>query len=146
MGHLRHGDQLMTGLMLQMSAAIGAIVEIADGSVSDLQVAPDTSEAILGFTQSGLVEGTGSSESINETWITPPGAAGAAYQIRATQTLGSVSSGTVNTWLSMDTLRRWTVDQSGIGSTSCILLIEIRRASDSTLLDSASYTLTATVE
>jgi hypothetical protein len=68
---------------------------------------------------------------------------GADYEIRVTETSGNVSTGTTGTWLSLGTSRSWTRSVSGTGEQEVVMTVEIRRASDSVLLDSAEYTLNA---
>lgn len=81
-------------------------------------------------------------------WITPISAAGggAAYECRATLLSGTSPSGTLNTWLSLTSDRSWSLSRSTIGTTTCTLTIEIRRASDGTVLTSQSVTITAIKE
>lgn len=136
----------MTGLMLQMAAAGGAFVALAGGTASDTQTDPAEAGATLEFTSGGLITGTGNIAAINDAWITPLSAAGSAYQIRATLSSGDTPSGTIGSWEGLGSTRTWGLSQSGVGSKACDLLIEIRRASDSVVLDSATYTLGAVVD
>lgn len=78
-------------------------------------------------------------------WVSNPKTNFAAYEVRATETSGTASTGTVGSWLSLGTTRTWTADQSGLGEKTCTLLIEIRGSTSLATLASASIILTATV-
>jgi hypothetical protein len=68
------------------------------------------------------------------------------YEIRATETSGTVSSGSdaTATWLALSSNRRWVVAQLGVGVKSCTLTVEIRDAATDIVRASASITLTYT--
>jgi hypothetical protein len=76
-------------------------------------------------------------------WITPK-VNMANYQVRATLNSGGplTASSATGVWLSSGV---WLVNQSGVGSRGANLTIEIRRAADGVVLDSATVTLSATV-
>jgi len=92
---------------------------------------------------------TGNVVQQDTSWYRPdptPGI-GASFWVRATQTSGTVSSGTVGTWLPLTSSQSWTVIRSTAGSKSCTLLIEIATDSAGTnVVTSDSLTLQATVE
>jgi hypothetical protein len=75
-------------------------------------------------------------------WITPKSAAPSDYQVLATVTSGSLSSGTAGTWLALSTTRSWTRTQEFTGSSDCTLTIQIRKGTGS-VLTSATITLSA---
>lgn len=76
-----------------------------------------------------------------ETWLLS--GAASDYECRATLTSGSLTTGTTGTWMSLSTSRQWQRDRAAFGSASATLTIEIRRASDGVVLDSATITLQA---
>ena len=78
-------------------------------------------------------------------WITPK-INMAAYQCRATLNSGTTPVGTLNTWLALTSNRSWSLTRSTVGSVTCNLTVEIRRASDGVVLDSCTVILTAEVE
>jgi hypothetical protein len=70
--------------------------------------------------------------------------AGAAgdYEVRVDVTSGSLSTGTAGTWLNCGTTQTWT-RQSGAGTfQSCTFTVQMRRASDGTVLATAEIGLT----
>lgn len=75
-----------------------------------------------------------------ETWVTGSYTA-SGYEIRATKLGGHNPTGdTLGAWHSLATTRGWRLG-SGILGKSCSLRIEIRRASDGTVLDTATITM-----
>jgi hypothetical protein len=80
-------------------------------------------------------------------WITPKSASGASsYEVRATLLSGTTPAGTLGSWLALSVARSWSLSRSTIGTTTCDLTVEIRRASDGTILTSQTVTIEATKE
>lgn len=77
-------------------------------------------------------------------WLTSGSAS--SVEVRATLQSGSTPSGTLNTWLNLGTTRSWTLSRTGIGTSSCVLLVELRNAASGTVLDTATITLQVTVD
>jgi len=65
------------------------------------------------------------------------------YECRATVTSGSLSSGTVGAWQSLSTTRSWSRGAAAGTFQTCTFTLEIRKASTSEVLNSATITLTA---
>lgn len=79
------------------------------------------------------------------SWLTATSTGfGNNYEIRATETSGTVSAGSAATatWLALSSNRRWVVSQVGAGTKSCTLLVEIRDAVTDVVRTSATITLT----
>lgn len=95
------------------------------------------------FNLSGAVNATDTNATLNfqYNWLSSGAASG--YDIRATATSGTFSSGTTGTWLNLATTRAWT--RGAIAGTfqSVTALFEIRNASTLIVLASASITLEA---
>lgn len=77
-------------------------------------------------------------------WIT--GGAPAAYEVRVTATSGSMSSGTMATWLALSTTRSWTVERTVIGTKTCIATVEIGLLGTATMLETGTITMSSSVE
>lgn len=80
-------------------------------------------------------------------WITPKSNM-AAYECRADITGGTLTTGTTGAWQSLASDRSWTVSRpqiAGTGQNSCTFTLQIRRASDATVLDSASIFIEAAI-
>lgn len=131
----------LAALMLIAAGDVSSgTVSIADLTASDEQVSGSAS-ATYTLSSDGTLAATGYSD-IN--WITPRVGMG-LYEVRATVQSGSLTGGTTGTWLALDTSRSWSRIRTSTGSSSCSLLIEIRRASDGTVVDSATIILIATI-
>lgn len=65
------------------------------------------------------------------------------YQVRATLQSGSTPSGTLGSWVSLNTTRQWVLTRGSPGVSSCSLLIEIRKISNSQVIDSATIAFDA---
>ena len=139
---------------IKLTDFYGASSVVTDVVVSD-QSYSDTNDcgggACSGITRyrlnsSGVVEKftlTANSYSTLETWLIV--GSNSDYQSRVTVTSGTLTSGTTNTWQALSTSREWELAGAVGGGTytdTCIFTIEIRRVSDSVVVDSATITLT----
>jgi hypothetical protein len=70
---------------------------------------------------------------------------GSGYEVKATVTSGSLTSGTTGSWLSLSSNRTWALtDSSQNGdAVQAIFTLSIRAAGSATVLDTATITLTA---
>ena len=78
-------------------------------------------------------------------WVSPK-ANLTNYQVLATLVSGTLTAGTVGSWLSLgSSTRQWFKQQSSIGTLTAVIDIQIRRASDSVIVSpTARITLQAT--
>jgi len=81
-----------------------------------------------------------------EQWVTPTSAA-PNYEARVTVVSGTLSGGSgAGTWLALSSTRQWYVEEFTSGNiNTCVFTVEIRRTGTTTVLDSATITLTAEV-
>lgn len=101
-----------------------------------------TTTAGYRLNSSGIVEARDfAGYSTLETWLVSGTASN--YEAKATVLVGSVSTGTTGSWLSLGSSREWTVTQASMGTKQCQLLVEIRNASTLAVVDSAAITLEA---
>lgn len=76
-------------------------------------------------------------------WLEPQSGM-SLFDVRATETSGSVTTGTVGSWLNLGTTRTWTkAPPGGPGASSVTLQLEIRRASDGVVLETNTIELVA---
>lgn len=75
-------------------------------------------------------------------WLTPKNNM-ADYEARATVLSGSLSTGVTGAWLNLGTTRTWTLNSPASGVSNASFTIEIRRASDSEVLATATVNLEA---
>jgi hypothetical protein len=130
----------------------GAVWKLSFASVVTIFVPTDsdTVEAISPATATATVtfDNTGAytiGDDSGGSWMIGLGGVAADYEIRWTNTSGTLSTGTVGAWLNLGTSRSWDVSRSGVGGKSCTGTVEIRRASDSVVLATGSIAITATV-
>ena len=137
----------MTGVLIAImcSGSGGGSVLITDQEIHDITAGPTAqSEYTLG--NDGIAyetTSTSGTDPISGEWKLA--GAVADYEARATENSGTVTSGPIGTWDSLATTRTWVKDRGSIGTSTVELLIEIRRAADSVVLDSAVITLIAEV-
>ena len=126
----------------------GARVAISNADVADSTTSPTNASATYRLTSAGVVSKTTVADGTTTlgNWITPTSAAGANYEVRATEDSGSVTSGTIGSWETLDTTRTWTLIRTAVGTANCTLSIEIRLASSGAVLDTATITLEANKE
>jgi len=112
-------------------------VSITNQTVSNVAVDPATATATYTVNTDGhiRVHGGGSLEE----WLVA--GTSSEFDVRATHNSGSTPSGTYSSWLNLGTSRSWSLSQSGIGSLTGTITIEIRESAGGTILDSASVTL-----
>lgn len=85
--------------------------------------------------------GTNSYTSVGN-WCTPTSLAG-DFEVLATPTTGTTSSGTTGSWLALTSTQTWAVT-ANIGATkSCTMTVEVRRVGETTTLDTATITFEA---
>lgn len=77
-----------------------------------------------------------------EQWCNPTSQAG-NYEVLATIVSGTLTSGTTGSWLALTSDRTWskTVNSPSVGT--CVFTVDIRRVGTSTILDSATISITA---
>jgi len=109
------------------------------GSAASISVLNDGSIGQAGNTDSGVPVQAG--------WGTPiSGTPGNNYWVRATMVSGSLSSGTINTWINITSTVTWgRSDPSGGGSTGCVLYLQLATdaAGSSIVATSPNITLIA---
>lgn len=133
----------MSGAILMFVGA-GSVtyVDLRTSSAYGSATTPDDATAVYSVNSNGTVTGSGFT---SYTWLLIGNASD--YEIRATETSGTVTVGTVGTWLSLGTSRTWekTRTLNGAGTAEVTLSVQIRRASDLEVLDTTTVTLTAEV-
>lgn len=142
----------MSGI-LSVVAARGRVgnPSIADRSVSASSTFPTSASAELLFGTDGTLTtyvNNSGTQRLPEWGGFAAGLSGLGpfYQARLTVNSGSSPSGaSAGSWLDLSTERRWTLTQGGLGSSSGSWLVEIREKNSETVIDSATYTMTAVV-
>lgn len=115
-------------------------VDIFNTSATDTEDDPTDATATYRLNSSGQGTRTGGA---NWTWLTAGN--NSDVEVRATLNSGALTSGTTGTWQNLSSTRTWTVTRTTVGTGTANLTIQIRRVSDSVVIDSATVTITATV-
>lgn len=128
-------------------------VGIPDQTVSQSDVSPADVSVGIGVQNAGLYYklfggATASNTLTLGEWVNPTSDA-SLYEVRCTVVSGSLngSSSATGTWLAFGSSFAWTITRTTnvIGTTSAVLTIEFRRASDGSVVSSSTITLEATV-
>lgn len=133
--------------LLDFLGASNQSVALADETIAASVISPNNAVAGYALNSNGSVQQTINNSTSNiGTWLL--GGAASGFEVRATAVSGTVTSGTLNTWLSMSSTNSWTRVNStdGISTAMTVLTVEIRVASTGQVLDSATITLEASVD
>lgn len=117
-----------------------------DRTVSAVSLSPTDATTSYVVNTSGVIQEAVNGVTTNlETWILS--GVSSDFEVRATAVSGAVTSGTMGTWIAATTSPVWTKNRinnaSGIDTASFTL--EIRRVSDSVVVDSSTITMSAEV-
>ncbi len=122
------------------------LVTITDEFITSTRVASGT--AVSAY----VLKATGDINQIVNTdttdigdWITPKSSA-SNFECYATLSSGTLSSGTTGSWLALTSERSWTRNRSTTGTSTAVIVVEIRKVGTSTVLDTATITLEANWE
>jgi hypothetical protein len=131
------------GMMSMLMASSGGLVVPLPGGFFSYQ-SGSAITVTLQFASDGTVNTvvTGQGTIFQHRWRTR-GSNPNAY-VRATLQSGATPSGTLNTWLQLNTTRQWSVTASNQGQTvTSSLLIEISLDGGNTVASSGTYTIQA---
>ena len=133
------GGTLTMKIFIQASAA-----NLVNHSYSNVGVGVDTtiSLELNSSGQSKILRSPGTpSSNIAGEWLVY--GTNSDMEVRVTETVGTLTSGTVGTWLNLGTTRTWSKVATTYGPQTVTFTVEIRDVSTLVVLDSASMTLTA---
>lgn len=135
-----------------MSAGQQALIGDAAGAVATITLHADTyttveegfaAEAVFTLSPDGTA--TGIFGGSYPTYTYRDGDIAANYEVKATLTSGTFTSGTAGSWLNLGSEREWTARQTVVGTKTVTATFDIRKVGTTTVLGTASITLTATV-
>jgi hypothetical protein len=123
----------------------GDVIAISDTTADAEAISPSAATASFALASDGDIDRTSGTNTVSDLgdWITPQTNM-AAYECRFDLLSGTLTSGTTGAWQSLSSTRTWTKQQTTNGTSSASGTLSIRRASDATVLDTATITLTAT--
>lgn len=136
------GGGAIGGHLTYIPVDYAAEVSITNQTSEHVVATPATATAGYRLNNSGSASKrvAGSYSAISNEWMLRGSVS--QYETRATLNSGSTPSGTLGSWLSLSTTRDWELTTAS-GNITCSLTVEIRRASNGEVLDSATITLTA---
>lgn len=118
-------------------------VIIAGQTISDTTLSPANASATLFIFNDGSYKGITVTDGDIPygSWVKPEGAA-ALFELKATELIGTVSAGTVGSWVSPSAF--WTVDKASLGTKECSLQIEMRFIGSTNIVSDETFLLSAT--
>ena len=132
---------LMTGvLMALVGGSYGARITLTDQTYTN--ATGGGLPATVGYTIDADGNVYDQSSVLLEQWCAPAALSG-DYEVRATISSGTLTSGTTGSWLALSTDRTWSKTVESPATGTCVFTVEIRRIGTTTTLDSATISITA---
>jgi hypothetical protein len=131
------------GASLAAAAGRSRRVYLESASFGDFDIAPGSAQTSAQITSAGAVNEVDTGTTLKFTWLLR--GSGSDYDVRATHSGDAVTGSATGSWISLGSSVQWFLSQSGAGVASCDLLIEIRHATSGAVIDSANFSMTATV-
>ena len=134
----------MSGILAAASNPSSYVFPTSSVSASEFEISPTDAYASLFWNANGTI--TDHNATIKGYWIFPIAGANSNYYVKANSASpGTPDSGTMDTWLQLNTSRGWTNAMLGIGVDSDTFTVEIRYGTGATL-STRNATLTAEVD
>lgn len=124
----------MSGIQMALLGAAGDRVDFIDANVSAINSGGGASAAYRVNTNGSDYQGVNGTFTVLTQWVTPA-SSGGNYEVFATVTAGSLSSGTTGSWVATSTSPTWTRSQAVIGSNDVTLTMQVRQAGGTAVLD-----------
>lgn len=127
--------------MSQFYGTSNVVVTIADQFITATRVgASVTATALYGLDATGTAyKGVNGNTTFFSNWISPTSVA-SNYEVYATLSSGSLSTGTTGSWLALSSSRTWGVNRSAYGQSDAVIVLQIRKIGTTTVLDTATIT------
>jgi hypothetical protein len=140
--NFKQGANDLSSLFMDIASSPITLTSV---TIESFGVAP--ANATSGYTlesDGDIIRGINASNVDIGDWIVPKASAPGTYEVRATLSSGLTPVGTLNTWQALTSNRFWSLVRSTLGTSTSVLLIEIRQGS--TTLGSCTVTMIATKE
>lgn len=126
------------------SVFVNDTVDISDVSPSSAVEGTPPATAIYQLRNDATVWMTDGDNTLVEisTWINNVANVG-NYEVMVTVNSGTTPSGTIGAWQSLSSARTWTLARGTTGTSICSLNVQIRRSADSTVVDTATISMSA---
>lgn len=137
----------MSGIQMML---LGGVSEPGTAAFTNFNDGDSSEGGSAGMTYSIVSDGNVTYDKLNaggatyEQWLTP--AIGAdQYEVFATLNTGTLTSGTTGSWLNLGTTRSWNVSRDTVGGRFANMTMDVRRVGTSTVLDTWTVSISATV-
>jgi len=136
--------KLMSGILIASDAA--SVEFFPDTMVYvDFNLSPNDSTCQVKFLSSGVIYDQDGAT--GDSWIFPNGAADGNWYIRANSASPDTpESGTMDTWLQLNSTRTWSVSELGIGSDSRTFTVDLKYGASGATVATGTVTITAWVD
>lgn len=124
----------MSGIQMALLGAVGDRVDFIDANVTATRAGAGASAAYQINTNGSDYQIVNGTSTVLTQWVTPT-TSGGNYEVFATLTGGSLSSGTTGSWVATSTSPQWTRTQAVVGSSDATLSMQVRATGSSTVLD-----------
>ena len=121
-----------------MQTAGGDVITVPTRTITEQFVSGSATAGVQFQSDGDIIATSGTPSGSLGDWIDPKDSAPGAYEIRATVTSGTLTSGTANTWQALTSSRTWSI--TGTNSRTSQIFFEIRDGAG-TVLDDGTITL-----
>lgn len=129
---------LLQLLAQTMQSSSSPVIFVPDSTITEQFVSGSATAGIQFQSDGDVVSTSGTPSSSLGDWIIPKSSAPGGYEIRATVTSGTLTSGTANTWQALTSSRTWSITSSNSRTTQ--IFFEIRDGAG-TVVDDGTVTL-----
>lgn len=133
----------MSGVGMMMLGSGGDLVKISNAAISSVNSGGNASAAYR-ISNTGSIDSVRSPEGTTSlgSWVVPTTSA-SKYEAMATVTSGSLSLGTTGSFINCAASPMWTRNATVVGTFTAVITVDIRLIGTTTVLTTASITLTA---
>jgi hypothetical protein len=133
----------MSGVGMMMLGSGGDLVKISNATISSVNSGGNASAAYR-ISSTGSIDSVRSPEGTTSlgSWVVPTTSA-SKYEAMATVTSGSLSLGTTGSFINCSASPMWTRNATVVGTFTAVITVDIRLIGTTTVLTTASITLTA---
>jgi len=135
----------MSGIGMMLLAGGGDLVSISNATISSIDADPAAASSQYRIASTGSIDSIrspGGTTSLGN-WVVPTSSA-SNYEAKATVTSGTLTSGTTGSFISCAASPTWTRVATTRGTFTAVITVDIRLIGTTTVLATASITLTAT--
>ena len=133
----------ITGLLIGSGGASSAVVNFTNKYVSVTHSGAAATAAYRVNTDGKAYQGINGTFTVLEQWVTPT-SEGGNYEVYATVSSGTLSTGTVNAWVATSGNPTWTRTAASAGTANGVYLsMQVRRVGSTAVLDTWTVSLNA---